>query len=160
MAKGLSKETPTTLKNKKFIKNVVKEGNVSKAATLSGYQPDYGSYLMKQPKIQSELQSALERAGLGDDVIASKIAEGLESTFVKKDGGTTYKDYHAIHKYLDMAIKIGGGFAPEKHEIRQEKLTLIVTPEVIKGLEDSKVLTKAEAEVIYSERLKETLDDG
>jgi len=115
---------------------------------------------MRQPKIQSELQLALDNAGLGNDVIASKIQEGLEATYVKKDGGTQYKDYHAIHKYLDMAVKIGGGYAPEKHEIKQEKLTLIVTPEVIKGLKDARAITEADLEILDAEVIEEKTTDA
>jgi len=110
---------------------------------------------MRQPKIQTELQLALEKAGLTDDTIAEKLREGQEATYVKKDGGKAYPDYHARHKYVDTQIKIGGGYAPEKHEIQQKKLVVILSPELRKGLIDAEAMTEKEMEVIEAEVIKE-----
>lgn len=138
MAKALDKSKPTSRKQKKFVKKFIETGNLAKSAELAGYDSQYGSYLKRQPKIQNEIQLALERAGLTDDTLALKMKEGQNATYVKKDGGTKYKDFHAIHKYLDMQVKIGGGYAPEKHEIKQEKLILNITLDTIKGLKDAR----------------------
>jgi len=155
MAKQLTKKT-TNRKQKKFVKKLVETGgNIAQATDLAGYAPGHGYHLMKQPKIQTELQLALENAGLTDDTIADKIKEGQEATYVKKDGGKPYPDYHARHKYVDMQIKVGGGYAPEKHEIRQEKLVVILSPELRKGLLDAEALTEDEMEVIEAEVVKE-----
>lgn len=154
MAKPLSTET-TNRKQKKFIRKVVETGNYRKSAELTGYDAQYGSYLMRQPKIQTELQLALEKAGLTDETIAEKIKEGQKATYVRKDGGKKYPDYHARHKYLDTQIKIGGGYAPEKHEIQQKKLVVILSPELRKGLIDARAITEAEAGVIEAEVLEE-----
>lgn len=155
MAKPLDKNRPTNRKQKKFIKKVAETLDVPRSAAMAGYEPGYGSFLMKQPRIMSELQVALEKAGLDDDVIANKLKEGLEAYYVKKDDGTEYPDFHAREKYIVDLIKVKGGFAPEKHEIKQEKLTLIVTPEVIKGLKDAKAVTEAELEVLDAEVIEE-----
>ena len=154
MAKALSMK-PTSRKQKKFIRKVVETGNYRKSAELAGYDAQYGSYLARQPKIQTELQQALVKAGLTDDTVAEKIDEGQKATYVKKDGGTEYPDYHARHKYVDMQIKIGGGYAPEKHEIQQKKLVIILSPELRKGLIDARAITEAEAEVIEAAVLEE-----
>jgi len=158
MAKQLTKKS-TNRKQKKFVKKVIETGhNIRKATDLAGYEPGYGYHLMKQPKIQNEIQLALERAGLTDDTIAEKIKEGQNATYVKKDGGKKYKDFHAIHKYVDMQVKIGGGYAPEKHEIKQEKLVVILSPELRKGLIDAEAMTEDEMEVIEAEVIKEEKD--
>lgn len=155
MAKQLTNKI-TNRKQKKFVKKLVETGgNVARATDLAGYEHGYGYHLMKQPKIQTELQVALENAGLTDDTIADKIEEGQQATYVKKDGGTEYPDYHARHKYVDMQIKIGGGYAPEKHEIKQEKLVVILSPELRKGLIDAEAMTEDEMEVIEAEVIKE-----
>ena len=150
------KSTKLNRKHKKFVKALAKTGEVRRSAQLAGYDdPGYGTFLQRQPHIQTALQQALEKEDLNDDKVASEIKDGLKSTYVKKDGGTAYTDFHARHKYLDTLIKIKGGYAPEKHEIRQEKLTLIVTPDVIKGLKDSKAITDDEADVIEAEIIGE-----
>ena len=154
MAKQLSTKT-TSRKQKKFIRKVVETGNYRKSAELAGYDSGYGSYLMRQPKIQTELQLALEKAGLTDETIAKKIKEGQKATYVKKDGGKAYPDFHARHKYLDTQIKIGGGYAPEKHEIQQKKLVVILSPELRKGLIDAEAMTEEEMEVIEAEVVRE-----
>jgi len=155
MAKQLTKKT-TNRKQKKFVKKLVETGgNIAQATDLAGYAPGHGYHLMKQPKIQTELQLALEGAGLTDDTLATKIKDGQNATYVKKDGGKPYKDYHAIHKYCDMQIKIGGGYAPEKHEIQQKKLVVILSPELRKGLIDAEAMTEDEMEVIEAEVIKE-----
>jgi len=147
MAKQLTKKT-TNRKQKKFVKKLVETGgNIAQATDLAGYAPGHGYHLMKQPKIQTELQLALEGAGLTDDTLATKIKDGQNATYVKKDGGKSYKDYHAIHKYCDMQIKIGGGYAPEKTEHIEKRMIFNVTPEAIKALQDCDV-PKEEIEVL------------
>ena len=159
MAKALNKEV-TNRKQKKFIKKVVETGNYRKSADLAGYDAGYGSYLMRQPKIRTELQLALEKAGLTDDTLAEGLKDGQKATYVRKDGGTAYPDYHARHKYYDTQIKIEGGYAPEKHEIQQKKLVVILSPELRKGLIDAKAITEAEAEIIEAEVIKEEESDA
>lgn len=147
------KKTTTNRKQKKFVKALAQTGNVKKSASLAGYDPDYGSFLKRQPHIQTALQKAIDDAGLDDVKVTDKIDEGLKATYVKKDEGKKYPDFHARHKYLDTLLKIRGDYAPEKHEIRQEKLTLIITPDVLKGLKDSKSIEKDE--VIEAEIVEE-----
>lgn len=152
MPNKLKKDTPLKRKQKKFISGVVQHGNVSKAAALAGYGSGYGYHLTKQPKIQTALQLALDEAGLGDSKIASLLKAGSKAYYVKKDGGEKYPDFHARDKTVDKLIKVHGGYAPEKHEIKQEKLVLIITPETIKGLLDAKA--------IKPEDVKEILEEG
>lgn len=138
MPKQLTKKA-TNRKQKKFVRKVIETGhNIRKATDLAGYAPGHGYHLMKQPKIQNEIQLALEKAGLTNDSLADGIKDGQQATYVKKDKGKAYPDYHARHKYYDMQVKIEGGYAPEKHEIKQEKLILNVTLDTIKGLKDAR----------------------
>jgi hypothetical protein len=156
MAKKLKKDAPLNRKQKKFVKKAIESDNITKSALAAGYQdPAYGSYLMKQPKIMSALQKALDDAGITDSMIADKLREQLEAWYVKKDGGEKYPDFHARDKAIDKSIKIKGGYAPEKHEIKQEKLVLIVTPETVKGLKDSRVLDKQNEKFIEAQVIEE-----
>lgn len=156
MAEPLANNDKITRKQNKFIKKVVETGNIRKSTALAGFSdPSYGSFLMRQPKIQTALQTELEKAGLGDKKVASEIKNGLKATYVKKDGGKLYPDFHARHKFLDTAIKIKGGYAPEKHEIEQKQLIIILSPELKRGLIDAKAMTEEESEVIEAEILEE-----
>lgn len=155
MAKPLDNETPVSRKQKKFVKKYIETGNLAKSAELAGYNSQHGSYLKQQPKIQNEIQLALKKVGLDDESAARKLKEGQEATYVKKDKGKEYPDYHARHKYLDTQIKLEGWYAPEKHEMQQKKLVVILSPELRKGLIDARAITEAEAEVIEEEVLEE-----
>ena len=158
--KILKKNTPLTVKQKKYVRRVAETGAIWKSATDVGFkQPGYGSQLMQNPKILTAIQVELDNMGATADVIARKIRKGFDATRVIKDEGKKYPDFHAQHKFLDMALKIRGDYAPEKHEIRQETLTLIVTPETIKGLEDAEAITKAEVKILTTEATKEKKKD-
>lgn len=149
------KSTKLNKRQRKCVNALAKTGSTMKAADISGYDHSYVSWLKKQPHIQTALQEALRKENLDDKRIAKTIDKGLKATYVKKDGGKAYPDFHARHKYLDTAIKIHGGYAPEKHEIRQEKLTLIVTPDCLRGLKDAGAITDEDAEAIEAEVVEE-----
>lgn len=156
MTKTLSKDAETTIKQRKFVKNRLAGDNKAVAARKAGFVSEgYGSFLEKQSHIQTMLQKALEAKGLTDDKVADKLAEGLESFYVKKDGGTKYPDFHAQEKYLVDLIKIKGGFAPEKHEVTEKRIVLIMSPEFKKGLKDSGLIDKKDEEIIDAEIIKE-----
>jgi len=72
-------------------------------------------------RMQSALQKAIEKAGLTDDKLLSKLTEGLDSNRVisaiagkEANGGTTdfveVPDYQTRHKYLDTAFKLKGHY--------------------------------------------------
>jgi len=145
-----------TRQQKRYVDALARTGDVSKACEVAGFADNsYGYFLNRQPHIQTMLQQALEKYKLNDDKVAMEIDNGLKATYVKKDKGEEYPDFHARHKYLDTLIKIKGGYAPEKHEIRQEKLTLIVTPDVLKGLKDADAITDDDAKAIEAEIVEE-----
>ena len=161
MPKPLKEDTPLTLRQKKFVKKFIETGNQAKAAMLAGYsQPGEGSYLTKQPKIQTALQVALDNAGLTDVKVADLLKEGSKAYYVKKDGGRKYPDFHARDKSVDKIIKIKGGYAPEKHEVMEKKLVIILSPEMRRGLIDAKAVTEAEVEVVEAEILAEEEADA
>lgn len=160
MSKPLSKDAEITIKQRKFVKNRLSGDNKAVAARKAGYvSQGYGSFLDQQPHIQTMLQQALERKGLTDDKVADVLDDGLKAFFVKKDGGTEYPDFHAREKYLVNLIKIKGGFAPEKHEVTEKRIILMITPDFKKGLLDSGLINKKDEEIIDAEIIKEEDDD-
>lgn len=130
-------------KHKQFMKNVLDGDNVGIAAKRAGFISDkYGHYLMKQPVILTALQRVMEQKGLTDEYIAKKIKQGLNAYYVKKDGGKKYPDFHARDKFVDKVLKVRGDYAPEKHQIEEKRITLVITPDFLKGLVDSKTISK------------------
>ncbi len=155
----LKEETPLLPKMKKFARRVAKTGEVLKSATDVGYKGNYGSQLMKNEKIQTAIQVEMDRIGTTTEKVARKIDEGMDAYRVIRDGGKKYPDFHVRKEYIDMAVKIRGDYAPEKHQITQEKLVLIITPETIKGLKDAEAITDADADVITAEVIEEEKEE-
>jgi hypothetical protein len=151
----LKEDTRLLPKMKKFARRVAKTGEILKSATDVGYKGNYGSQLMKNEKIQTAIQVEMDRQGTTTERIVEKIDEGMEAYRVIRDGGKKYPDFHVRKEYVDIALKIRGDYAPEKHEIRQEKLILVITPETIKGLKDAGAITDDDAEVITAEAIEE-----
>ena len=160
MGKPLTKKKTLTGMQKKFVKNYVKTGKVSSSALKAGYKDiHYGSYLKSQPRVQTAIQTALEKAGLDDNNLAIKLKEGTEAWYVKKEGGEHYPDYHAQAKFTDMTIKIKGGYAPEKHEIEHKQIVLNFDSATVAGLLDSKAISPKEAQAVVTELSKEPLEE-
>lgn len=161
MTTNLSKDAELTIKQRKFVKNRLGGDNRALAARKAGFVSEgYGSFLDRQPHIQTALQLALENKGLTDDKVADVLDDGLKSFYVKKDGGTEYPDFHAREKYLVDLIKIKGGFAPEKHEVTEKRIILMITPGFKKGLKDSGLIGEEEEKIIDAEIIKEENDSG
>lgn len=158
--KYFSEETPATVKQKKFVKNLAKTGEIGKSAKLVGYEKTYGSKLMRSSKILTLLHQELEKQGVTDVRVVGKIKDGLNAYYVKKDGGKKYKDFHAIHKYLDMVFKLRGDYAPEKHQVERKEITIVITPEVLKGLKDARAITDEELKTIEQEALGHEENNG
>ena len=156
MTKALSLNSKPNINHKKYVQNRLAGNNKSVSARRAGFvSQGYGSFLDRQPMIQTMLQLALEKKGLTDDKVADVLDDGLKSFYVKKDGGTEYPDFHAREKYLVDLIKIKGGFAPEKHEISEKRIILMITPDFKKGLKDSGLIGEEEEKIIDAEIIKE-----
>ena len=140
-----------TPREKQFIKNVVKTGQIGKAALMSGYSNiSYGSYLIRQPRIASAILREMERQGITDEYLASKLKEGLEATYPKRYSSKgaliqdNEPDFFTRSLYWEKAAKVRGDFAPEKHETTEKKIVIVITPQMVKGLIESEVLDKKE----------------
>lgn len=154
----LKKDTPLKPRMKKYVRRVAETGEIIKSAQDVGYKGNYGSQLMRNPKILTALQEELELLDVTKTVIVRKIKKGLNATRVIKDGGKKYPDFHAQHKFLDMLLKIRGDYAPEKHEIRQERLVIVYGADMRKGLIDAEAITEKEADIIEAEIIEEESD--
>jgi len=149
---GHKKNLPVLNKReKKFVKNYIKEPKVCQAAMDAGYPyPNYGSILLAKPKIQQAILMELERQGITDEKVVTKIKEGLEATMPEKRSpkGTViqneHPDYYVRSLYLDKVLKIRGDYAPEKKEEVSKSLNLVVDADMVKALIDAGAIAPQE----------------
>jgi len=114
-----------THKEKGFVADIVR-GEPGVRAALNNYETDdyhtagvIAHENLKKPKIQDAIQEALP-----DEILAEIHREGLYATKeVWKNNNETGEvehvsdeaDFSVRAKYLDMAYKLKGKYAPEKH---------------------------------------------
>lgn len=160
MSRPLSNDTPLTDKEKRFVKKYVQTGRVGEASLWAGYtNTHHGSFLKAQPKIQNALMVAMEKAGVTDSNISRKIKQGMNAKYPpKRDGAKQYPDYFTRKHYIDMVLKVRGDYAPEKHEISQKQIVIVMNPETIKGLVDAKAVSEEEAEVLEAEIINDVAE--
>ena len=145
MADDLNNDKPLTTPQKRFCKNVIKGDNLARAAQNAGLMSQgYSSYLMRQPKIRQELARLLETEGVDDERLAKKLNEILDATLVKKDGGKEYPDYPTQLRAVETVFKVKRDIAADGSVESRTQINIILNPEMIKGLKDSKALSKEE----------------
>lgn len=118
-----------TIKERKFIKAYIANGNITQAVIDAGYKhrdrdsaSATGWRLLKN--VRPHIAEVMEMRGI-DDVRLSKVMDdGLEATKIEmvKDAEGNQKfgmvtDHYVRHKFLETALKVKGGFAPEKREV-------------------------------------------
>ena len=101
----------TKIKAKSFVKDYLESGlNASEAARRNfkskpEIAPQIGYQYLIKPHTQSVLAEVLDQQdGLNDDVIKSLLKRNAKQN----------KNLPASNSALDMAIKVKGGYAPEK----------------------------------------------
>lgn len=99
-----------SVKEQKLVKGVVEGKTITQSAKDAGYSEktaySIGSEVLKKPEVQSRLQQALDKAGVTNGKIAKVINGGLDNP-----------DDNIKHKFTDTAIKVKGGYSPEKHKV-------------------------------------------
>lgn len=155
MADNLDDKKPLTVPQKRYCKNVLKGDNLTVAAQRAGLMSQgYGSYLMRQPKIRQELARLLETEGVDDARLAKKLDEILDATLVKKDGGREYPDYPTQLRAVETVFRVKRDIAADGSTVSQTQINIVLSPELLKGLKDSKVLS--EEEIIELEEIEES----
>lgn len=153
-----------SVREKKFVKNIVQCGGIGKSAVLAGYSdPSYGTRLLQVERVKGAVLQALEDAGLGDRYLATKLKEGCEAVYPikKSSSGSVIQDndpdYFVRSIYLDKVLKVRGDYAPEQHEVTEKKIIVMITPGFMKGLIDTEVLSLDEVKELKAlpEHMKE-----
>lgn len=120
------KRPPKTIKEKAFVKALVKTTTAAEAARIAGYKdPIQAAY---ENKIKLDLPDLMDKKGLTDDHLLDKLDEGLESNRVisaiitdKQANGATndfieVPDMVVRHKYLETALKLKGKLQPASNQ--------------------------------------------
>lgn len=161
MAKALLKEE-LNRQQKKFVKQVARTNKIGQSALAAGFSdPHYGSYLMRQPQIQSALQVEMEKIGITDEFLAKKLKHGLNAYYPpKKEGGRKYPDFFTRNQYMKDVLKVRGDLKDRQEiDITKKQIVVMITPEMTKGLLDSGAINKEEAqEIIEHEPIED--EDG
>ena len=95
-----------TLKEQAFVQGSVQTRKPSQTAALVyNTKNPYGlaSETLSKPHIKSAMSIELERAGITDSLLASKVHSGLDA---KYDSGKD--NFHIQHRYLNTALAVKG----------------------------------------------------
>ena len=101
-------------KDRTFLRHYLELGQkgAEKFAKISSTRAEH---LLKLPAIQAYLRTVLWNAGITDDIIATRIKEGMDAMvapkeFLTKEGdiieGTEHIDFEQRGKYIDRALRI------------------------------------------------------
>jgi len=122
---GKKKKDEMTLLQKKFVKYYLETGNKTESAKKAGYKPKnrndlcvIGIHNIKA--LYPKIEDLMERMGLDDVHLLSKLRDGLEATEMKTVITVTegekiseqqeFIDYGARHRYLETALEMKGKF--------------------------------------------------
>lgn len=119
--------TNLTLKEQGFVQSLVKTKHIRKSVEKNYNTKSrrnaaiMGTKLMNTPRVQYAILDLMDRSGLGDLKLVEKLKEHLydaRKEILTKDGEiVSVKDNNTQIKALDMAMKIKGAYAPERHEV-------------------------------------------
>ncbi len=118
-----------TIKERKFIKAMMSHGNVTQAVIDAGYKHKdrdsasvIGWHTLR--KLRPHIADVMEMRGITDAKLSNVLFDGLEASKIGmvKDADGNQKfgmvtDHFVRHKFLDTALKVKGGYAPEKHDV-------------------------------------------
>jgi len=93
--------------------------------------------VLGKPRVQSALLKAFEKIGINDTYLAKKHKDLIEAVTPATMNTQSGPNHQAIAKGLDMAYKLRGEYAPEKHETLTESYA-----ERIKRLESEDIQEK------------------
>jgi phage terminase small subunit len=130
----------TTDKQKAFLRNRLAGMNKRQAAIQAGYAPCTASIMAKRLTDRLSCNrffiEEAQRQGLTIEAIIGEIKRG--TTQAMHPQYQSQPDNFNRRAYTDMAVKIYGGYAPTKYDVRSEsrELSIELTVEDIRKLEE------------------------
>ena len=112
----LTDENGLNQRQRKFVKRYLETGNATLSYVQAGYRVSERSASAAATRLLAKVRGGVERkwaeTGLSDTLLQSVHVRGLQA---RKPDGTDDIRTQAI--YLDMAYRLRGAYAPEKHEL-------------------------------------------
>lgn len=118
---------PLSLARQRFVKEFIATGNASEAVRRSypNMRHDtsvprvHGARLLANGRIQSAISDALARVGVGEAFLTRKHKNLLNATRTRltEHGEIEVPDNNIQLKSLELAYRVRGDLAPQKHEI-------------------------------------------
>lgn len=107
-----------TPRQRKAIKARLEGKSERKTAVIAGYSSGPAVHRMIANGSASEaMQAALKRKGIDDDAIAATVERVLGAEKAVPPNSIMVPDYRTQAVGADIALKIGGGYAPTKAEL-------------------------------------------
>jgi hypothetical protein len=98
----------------------------------------------------------MERTGINDTLLATKLLEGLSAMAPpRRDGGTQYADQFVRKQFLDVIFKVRGDYAPDRTETTEKHITIVMDGRMVEALRDSKMLETQDADVLEAEIVRD-----
>lgn len=122
----MPKKQTLTLKQRKWLGHYFRCFNGAEAARRAGYKTKNPHVIGAQNllRFDKEIAAWIDEHGLSDAKLKQKLLEGLDSLETKffSDKGKITDEVEVIpwevrRRYLDMAFKCKGFYAPERHEL-------------------------------------------
>jgi phage terminase small subunit len=109
-------EKSLTVRERHFVDNLLEGQGKSEAALNAGYSPKGVSVtaarLLARKGVRAALDEALERAGISDDYLMTKLRELLEATDMDEKGNAR-ANWVARARAMDMALRMRNAYKSE-----------------------------------------------
>ena len=108
------KNKPLSIKQKKYVKYIMKGMSRKQAALKAGYSENTAiapGKNLEKPSVKEEMRKALIKAGLTTTKFAEHINEGMYEANKMMGAGDNYveiPDYATRHRYLETGLRLSG----------------------------------------------------
>lgn len=117
MGKLMKRQRKPLNAREEMIARLMVQGQTAKEASKSaGYKSTTPAY---SERVRDRIQDILKDNGLGLDVIAVKLREGLEATKIVGNSNDFIEvpDYITRHKYIDTLLRLQDQYPTDKHMV-------------------------------------------
>ena len=145
-------ERKLTLKQRAWLKAYFETFNATEAARRAGYKCRNEEHLrnigaQNYTKLCREIEKWIDEHGFSDAHLKQKILEGMEATetrFFSHEGRVVETKevipWEVRRRYIDMACKVKGLYAPEKLEVEEKGGTRLTSEQAMRLLKEPKAM--------------------
>ena len=116
-----------TIKQRKFLAATLEGKSSSQAARDAGYSESssrHADRILERPTVKAAIEDILEAAGIGDELLAQRMRQGLDATVVHQ--ATRYSrrevlvDFSERREMTELVLRVKG-LLVEKHQVQMVK---------------------------------------